>query len=73
MIEFVSLFLIAIGALLVSVASILRLAWLAVIIPMLIAGGAAYGLLVLRRRGPRRASRANSRPDIPEKSERMAA
>lgn len=53
MIEGVLLFLLGIGALLVSVVSILRMAWLAVMIPMLIAGGAAYVLLLLSGRGHR--------------------
>ena len=39
MIESVLLFFVGIGALLVSIVSILRLAWLAVLIPMLIAAG----------------------------------
>ena len=53
MIEAVVLFLVGIGALLVSIASILRMAWLAVLIPALIAGVAAYWLLALGRRRPR--------------------
>lgn len=55
MIEAVVLFLLGIGSLLVSIASILRMAWLAVIIPMVIAGAAAYWVFSLSRRGPRRA------------------
>ncbi|HEY7437465.1 MAG TPA: hypothetical protein VIE41_20155 [Methylomirabilota bacterium] len=74
MIEVISLFVISAGALLVTIASIFRLAWLAVIIPVLIAGAAAFGLFALRRRGPRRASRTTGRPDTPSKrSQRMAA
>jgi len=56
-IESVMLFLVGLGALLVSIASILRIAWLAVIIPLLIAGVAAYWVLALgwrRSRRPRR-------------------
>jgi len=54
MIEAVVLFLVGIGALLVSIASILRMAWLAVVAPLLIAGVAAYWVLALGRRRPRR-------------------
>ena len=73
MFETVMVFLLGIGALLVSIASILRLAWLAVLIPLLIAGVAAYWVLALgwRPRRPRRmadrATRANHTDD------RMAA
>ena len=56
MIEAVVLFLLGIGARLVSIASILQMAWLAVIIPMVIAGVAAYWVLSLSR--ARAASRA---------------
>jgi len=76
MIEVVMLFLLGIGALLLSIASLLRMAWLAVIIPMLIAGVAAYWLFALGRRGPRRTSQPKRYSDsdpIPEKSRRMAA
>ena len=52
MIEALILFLLGIGAFLVSIASILRMAWVAVLIPMLIAGVAAYWLVVLGRRRP---------------------
>lgn len=51
MIEGVSLFLVGIGALLVSIASMFRMARLAVIIPMLIAAGAGFWFLILSRRG----------------------
>ncbi len=54
MIEAVLLFLLGIGAMLVSIASILQMAWLAVIIPLVIAGVAAYWGLSLSRRGPQR-------------------
>jgi divalent metal cation (Fe/Co/Zn/Cd) transporter len=71
MIEAVVLFLVGIGALLVSIASILRMAWLAVVAPLLIAGVAAYWVLALGRRRPRRlvdqAARAHRTDD------RMAA
>jgi hypothetical protein len=74
MLEVISLFVIAAGALLVTIASILRVAWLAVIVPMLIAGAAAFGLFVLsRRRRSRRVSRT-IRADSPSgKTPRMAA
>ena len=74
MIEAGSLFLVGIGALLVSIASMLRLAWLAVMIPALIAGMAACGLFALSRRGPRRTRQSNERTaSLSEKSRRMAA
>ena len=57
MVEAVVVFLLGIGALLVSIASILQMAWLAVIIPLVIAGVAAYWALSLSRRRPRRARR----------------
>jgi membrane protein implicated in regulation of membrane protease activity len=57
MIEAVVLFLVGTGALLVSIASILRMAWLAVVAPLLIAGVAAYWVLALGRRRPRRPRR----------------
>jgi hypothetical protein len=69
MIESVLLFCVGIGALLVSIVSILRMAWLAVLIPMLIAAAAAYALFVLNdHRPPTRRTEAH-----PEKSRRMAA
>jgi membrane protein implicated in regulation of membrane protease activity len=73
MIEGILLLLIGIGALLVSIVSILRMAWLAVVIPMLIAGGAAYVLLGLarRRRRPSQATKATKRSA--EEPRRMAA
>lgn len=73
MIEAVMLFLVGIGALLVSIASILQAAWLAVLVPLVIAGLAAYWALALgwrprrRRRMVRRATRARHTND------RMAA
>lgn len=74
MIEAVMVFLVGIGALLVSVASILQFAWLAVLVPLLIAGVAAYWVLALgwrprrrRRHMINRATRANHTDD------RMAA
>jgi hypothetical protein len=71
MIEGLLLFFVGIGALLVSIVSILRMAWLAVVIPVLIAAGAAYGLFVLT---DRRSSRPARRTEAsPEKSRRMAA
>lgn len=54
MMETISIFLIGLGALLASLASTLRMAWLAVIVPVLIAGGAAIWLFRLSRRERRR-------------------
>ena len=54
MIEAISMFLIGLGAVLVSLASTLGLAWLAVLIPVLIAAAAAVWLFRLSRRGRRR-------------------
>jgi hypothetical protein len=61
MLEALSLFVIAIGAVLVSIARIVRIAWLAVLIPLFIACGAGYWLIVLSR-GARRARPALDRP-----------
>jgi membrane protein implicated in regulation of membrane protease activity len=71
MIEAVMLFLIGIGALLVSIGSMLRMAWLAIIIPTLIAGVAAYGLFALSRR--RRTRQSNRRTDSLSATSRRAA
>ncbi len=74
MIESVLLFCVGIGALLVSIVSILRMAWLAVLIPMLIAAAAAYGLFVLNdHRSPRPSQPTRRTEAHPEKSRRMAA
>ena len=54
MIEAISMFLIGLGAVLVSLASTLGLAWLAVLVPVLIAAAAAVWLFRLSRRGRRR-------------------
>lgn len=54
MIEAISMFLIGLGAVLVSLASTLGVAWLAVLIPVLIAAAAAVWLFRLSRRGRRR-------------------
>ncbi len=54
MIEAISMFLIGLGAVLVSLASTLGLAWLAVLIPVLIAAAAAIWFFRLSRRGRRR-------------------
>ncbi len=48
MIEGALLFLIGLGTVLVSIATMIRLAWLPALLPILIA--AAFGLIVLRRR-----------------------
>ena len=74
MIEVISLFVISAGALLVTIASIFRLAWLAVIIPTLVAAAAACGLFVLSRRNSRHVNRSPDRTGTPSrKSPRMAA
>jgi len=71
---FISLFVISAGALLVTIASILHLAWLGVIIPLLIAAAAAFGLYALGRREPRHVSRTGDRTDTSsKKSHRIAA
>jgi len=54
MLEGALLFLIGIGTVLVSIASLIRLAWLAVLLLIVMAAAAAYGLIVLRRRPGRR-------------------
>ena len=72
MIEAVSMFLIGLGAVLVSLASTLGLAWLAVLIPVLIAAAAAVWLFRLSRRGRRRVhAKRIMRAKRPER--RMAA
>ena len=73
MFEAVMVFLLGIGALLVSIASILRMAWLAVLIPLLIAGVAAYWALALgwRPHRPRRMADRATRANHP--NDRMAA
>jgi len=70
---FISLFVISAGALLVTIASILHLAWLAVVIPLLIAAAAACGLYALGRRGSRHVSGAGDRDTSSKKSHRIAA
>jgi hypothetical protein len=74
MLQGIALFFVGIGALLVSVVSMLHLAWLAVIIPLTIAGAAAFGVYSLGRR-PRRRLAASDRPrrNHPAKSPRIAA
>ena len=65
MIESVLLFCVGIGALLVSIVSILRMAWLR---------AAAYGLFMLNDHRPPRPSQPTRRTEAhPEKSRRMAA
>jgi hypothetical protein len=74
MIEAVILFLVGVGALLVSIASILRMAWLAVLIPALMAGVAAYWLLALGRRRPRHRHRTVDQVKrVKDTDDRMAA
>jgi hypothetical protein len=74
MLEALSLFVIAIGAVLVSIARIVRIAWLAVLIPLFIACGAGYWLIVLGR-GARRARSPSDRPHArhAKPDDRMAA
>jgi uncharacterized membrane protein YfcA len=74
MIEAVTLFLVAIGAVTVAIASMLRMAWLAILVPILIAAAAAYGLFALRRRRPRPVAGPKDREAMPpEGSSRRAA
>lgn len=73
MLEVLSLFLISAGALLVTLASMLRVAWLAVIIPLLIVVAAAIGLFALVRRRPHRLSSGRRSDVSSRKSHRMAA
>ena len=66
---FISLFVISAGAILVAIASILHLAWLAVVIPLLIAAGAALRSVRVRpprgtAREPRPRPRRNIREEI---------
>jgi membrane protein implicated in regulation of membrane protease activity len=70
MLEAVVLFLLGIGALLVSIASMLQMAWLAVIVPTVIAGVAAYWVFSLSRRRAHRRGRAIHAKDT---DDRMAA
>ena len=73
MIEGILLLLMGIGAVLVSIVSILRMAWLAVIIPILIAVGAACVLLGLARRRRRTSQTIKPTSRSSEESRRMAA
>ena len=54
MLEGIALFLVGIGALLVSIVSLLHMAWLAVLLPLALAGGAAYAIVRLSSRRSRR-------------------
>lgn len=72
MIETISIFLIGVGAMLVSLASTLRMAWLAVIVPALIAAGAAVWLFRLSRRERRRLN-ANRITHVGRPDHRIAA
>jgi len=60
MLQGIALFFVGIGALLVSIVSMLHLAWLAVIIPLTIAGAAAFGVYRLGGRRTRRAGAPRS-------------
>lgn len=74
MLEGIALFLVGIGALLVSIVSMLHLAWLAVIIPLTVAAGAAYAIYSLGTRRARRVSLPGGRKrDHGRKSPRIAA
>ena len=74
MLEGIALFLVGIGALLVSIVSMLHLAWLAVIIPLALAAGAALGIYRLGRGRPGRVLLANRRQrNHGPKSRRIAA
>ena len=74
MLEGIALFLVGLGALLVSIVSMLHLAWLAVIIPLSVAAGAAYAIYALGTRRARRVSPPDGRRREHErKSPRIAA
>ncbi|HEX6078262.1 MAG TPA: hypothetical protein VF197_01460 [Methylomirabilota bacterium] len=74
MLQGIALFFVGIGALLVSVVSMLHLAWLAVIIPLTIAGAAAFGVYWLGRRPTRRLAASDRHEgDDRSKSSRIAA
>jgi hypothetical protein len=74
MLEGIALFLVGLGALLVSIVSMLHLAWLAVIIPLTVAGGAAYAIYSLGTRRARRVSLPDGRErEHHRKSPRIAA
>jgi hypothetical protein len=70
---FISLVVISAGALLVTIASIVRMTWLAVVIPLLIAVAAAVGLFVLGRRTSRHTSGRDRRAETSSGKSRMAA
>jgi hypothetical protein len=70
---FISLVVISAGALLVTIASIVRMAWLAVVVPLLIAVAAAVGLFVLGRRTARHTSGRGRRAEASSGKSRMAA
>ncbi len=73
MLEGIALFLVGIGALLVSIVSLLHMAWLAVLLPLALAGGAAYALVKLSSRRSRRVSPAGrAGKEAGSRSRRMA-
>ena len=74
MLEGIALFMVGLGALLVSVVSMLRMAWLAVLIPLAIAIAAAFAICSLGAPRPRRLTLADRRKrDDEAKSRRIAA
>ena len=73
MLQGIALFFVGIGALLVSIVSMLHLAWLAVIIPLTIAGTAAFGLYWLGDRPRRLTASDRDERDHRAKSSRIAA
>jgi membrane protein implicated in regulation of membrane protease activity len=74
MLEGVALFVVGIGALLVSIVSLLHMAWLAVLLPLALAGGAAYAIVKLNSRRSRRVSPAGrAGKDAGARSRRIAA
>ncbi len=74
MLQGIVLFFVGIGALLVSIVSLVSMAWLAVVVPLAIAATAALGVYFLARRRSRRASRLDDRErDHRGKSPRIAA
>jgi membrane protein implicated in regulation of membrane protease activity len=73
MLQGLALFFVGIGALLVSIVSMLHLAWLAVMLPLAIAIAAAFGIYSLGRRRRRAALPDRHERDRRPKSPRIAA
>jgi hypothetical protein len=73
MMKVASLFLTSGAALMVAIASIGGLVWLAVAIPMTVATAAAYGLYTLARGGPRATHPEHHRERSEKSRHRIAA